>query len=77
MRKTKKMLQAAAAQKASSEFLLDSALSEAEEQFADRHSFTLETQRWDELIAALDAPPGHHPRIERLFREPSFFDRKR
>lgn len=68
---------AAAARKTVSEFVLDSALSEAEERLADRRLFALDAQRWEELLAALDAPPRRHPRLERLFREPSFFDRKR
>jgi uncharacterized protein (DUF1778 family) len=68
---------AAAARKSVSEFVLDSALSEAEARLADRRLFALDAQRWEELLAALDAPPRRHPRLERLFREPSFFDRKR
>lgn len=68
---------AAAARKTVSEFVLDSALSEAEERLADRRLFALDSQRWEELLAALDSPPRRHPRLERLFREPSFFDRKR
>lgn len=78
-REAKQTLQAAAAaaRKTVSEFVLDSALSEAEERLADRRQFTLDAQSWEELLAALDAPPRRHPRLERLFREPSFFDRKR
>ena len=60
----KKTLQAAASaeRKSVSEFVLDTALSEAEERLADRRIFTL------------DAPPRRHARLERLFREPSVFD---
>lgn len=78
-REAKQTLQAAAAaaRKTVSEFVLDSALNEAEERLADRRLFTLDTPRWEEFVAALDAPPRRHPRLERLFREPSFFDRKR
>lgn len=68
---------AAAARKSVSEFVLDSALNEAEERLADRRLFALDAQHWEELLAALDAPPRRHPRLERLFREPSFFDRER
>ncbi len=53
---------------------LTEALSEAEERLADRTFFTLDAERWDAFIAALDAPPRRHPRLERLFREPSVFD---
>jgi hypothetical protein len=41
---------------------------------ADRHIFTLDAKSWDAFVAALDAPPQRHPRLERLFREPSVFD---
>ena len=45
----------------------------ASERLADRSAFTLEGKKWDAFIAALDAPPRHHARLERLFREPSMF----
>jgi uncharacterized protein (DUF1778 family) len=69
-RAAKQTLQAAAsaAQKSVSEFVLAAALSEAEERLADRCVFTLDRKRWDAFIAALDAPPRRHPRLERLFR---------
>jgi uncharacterized protein (DUF1778 family) len=72
----KQTLQAAAsaAQKTVSEFVLEAALSKAEERLADRRIFTLDAKNWDAFIAALDAPPRRHPRLERLFREPSVFD---
>jgi uncharacterized protein (DUF1778 family) len=71
-------LQAAAAaeRKSVSEFVLDTALSEAEERLADRRVFMLDGKSWDAFIAALDAPPRRHARLERLFQEPSVFDRK-
>ncbi len=77
-RAAKQTLQAAAnaARKSVSEFVLDTALSEAEERLADRHVFTLDRKNWDAFIAALDAPPRRHPRLERLFSEPSVFDQK-
>jgi uncharacterized protein (DUF1778 family) len=65
---------AAAASKSMSDFVLESALSEAEERLADRRVFTLEANAWDSFVAALDAPPRRHARLERLFREPSVFD---
>jgi uncharacterized protein (DUF1778 family) len=72
----KQTLQAAAtaSRKTVSEFVLETALSEAEERLADRRVFTLDAKNWDAFIAALDAPPRRHPRLERLFREPSVFD---
>jgi uncharacterized protein (DUF1778 family) len=74
----KQTLQAAAtaARKSVSEFVLETALSEAEERLADRRIFTLDAKRWEAFAAALDAPPRRHPRLERLFREPSVFDPK-
>ena len=75
-RAAKKTLQAAATvqRKSVSEFVLDAALSEAEERLADRRVFTLDGKGWDAFVAALDAPPRRHTRLERLFREPSVFD---
>jgi uncharacterized protein (DUF1778 family) len=77
-RAAKKTLQAAATaeRKSVSEFVLDTALSEAEERLADRRVFTLDAKGWDTFIAALDAPPRRFTRLERLFREPSVFDSK-
>ena len=74
----KQTLQAAAtaAHKTVSEFVLDSALSVAEEQLPDRRSFRLDAKQWEAFMAALDAPPRRIPRLERLFREPSVFDPK-
>ncbi len=67
---------AIAKRKSISEFVLDAALSEAEETLADRRSFVLEAADWDRFLAALDAPPRRHARLQRLFREPSVFDAK-
>ena len=77
-RAAKQTLQAAAtaARKSVSEFVLDSALSEAEERLADRRVFTLDRKSWDAFVAALDAPPQRYPRLARLFSEPSAFDPK-
>jgi uncharacterized protein (DUF1778 family) len=72
----KRTLQAAAkaARKTVSDFVLESALSEAEERLADRRVFMLDGERWRAFLEALDAPPSRRPRLERLFREPSVFD---
>jgi uncharacterized protein (DUF1778 family) len=77
-RAAKQTLQAAAiaARKSVSEFVLDTALSEAEERLADRRVFMLDGKKWDDFMAALDAPPRRHARLERLFSEPSVFDPK-
>jgi uncharacterized protein (DUF1778 family) len=70
-------LQAAAAadRKSVTEFVLDSALARAEERLADRRTFTLNAQQWRDFMKALDAPPRSHPRLKRLFSEPTIFDR--
>ena len=73
----KQTLQAAAeaAHKSVSEFVLDSALREAEDRLADRRVFMLGEADWNSFVAALDAPPRAHERLQRLFREPPMFDR--
>ena len=75
-RAAKQTLQAAAtaAHKSVSEFVLETALNEASERLADRTAFTLDETNWDVFVAALDAPPRRHARLEQLFREPSVFD---
>lgn len=72
----KRRLQAAAtaAHRSVSEFVLDSALARAEETLADRTHFRLDTERWEAFLAALDAPPRDHPRLARMFCEPSVFE---
>jgi uncharacterized protein (DUF1778 family) len=75
---SKQTLQAAAkaSRKTVSEFVLESALSEAEERLADRRIFVLDAKNWDAFITALDAPPRRLTRLKSLFREPSVFDQK-
>jgi len=75
-RAAKQTLQAAAtaAHKSVSEFVLETALSEASERLADRKAFALDEKKWATFLTALDAPPRRHARLERLFREPSVFD---
>jgi uncharacterized protein (DUF1778 family) len=65
---------AAAERRSVSEFVLDSALSRAEETLADRRFFGLDAEQWQSFLAALDAPPHALPRLERLFAEPSLFE---
>lgn len=66
---------AAAAHRSVSEFVLESALVRADETLADRRTFQLDTKQWKAFIAALDAPPRPLPSMDRLLREPGFFDR--
>ena len=75
-RRAKRTLQAAAAasHRSVSEFVLESALARADETLADRRTFTLDPSQWKAFLAALDAPPRRLPRLERLLKEPGFFD---
>jgi uncharacterized protein (DUF1778 family) len=72
----KRVLQsaAAAAHRSVSEFVLESALTRAEETLPDRQRFGLTAERWAAFQDALDAPPRPVPRMARLLREPSVFD---
>jgi uncharacterized protein (DUF1778 family) len=75
-REAKLALQAAAAvaHRSVSEFVLESALSRADEALADRRKFGLHSTQWKAFMEALDAPPRPLPRLERLLKEPGFFD---
>jgi uncharacterized protein (DUF1778 family) len=75
-RNAKRALQAAAAasHRSVSEFVLESALARADEALADRRTFGLNAKQWKAFIAALDAPSRPLPRLERLLKEPGFFD---
>lgn len=72
----KRTLQEAAstARKTVSEFILDSALTQAAEVLADRRLFLLDDAQWTAFMAALDAPARPMPRLERLLNEPSILD---
>jgi len=75
-RHAKRALQAAAAasHRSVSEFVLESALARADETLADRRTFGLNAAQWKAFLAALDAPPRLLPRLERLLKEPGFFE---
>lgn len=66
---------AAATRRSVSEFVLESALARAEESLPDRQRFGLDAQQWEAFQTALDAPPRGLPRLEKLLREPSIFER--
>jgi uncharacterized protein (DUF1778 family) len=72
----KRTLQAAAAtsRRSVSEFVLESALARADEALADRRIFSLRHAQWKAFLAALDASPRPLPHLERLLKEPGFFD---
>jgi uncharacterized protein (DUF1778 family) len=53
------------------DFIVESACREAEETLADQRVFVLPEERWSALMKALDRPAEVHPRMQRLFEEPS------
>jgi uncharacterized protein (DUF1778 family) len=58
-----------------SEFVLESALARAEETLPDRRRFGLSAEQWAAFQAALSAPPRPAPRLARLLKKPSVFER--
>ena len=74
----KRALQAAAtiAHRSVSEFVLESALARAEETLPDRQRFGLSAEQWKAFQAALSAPPKPAPRLARLLKKPSVFERR-
>lgn len=72
----KRMLQEAARERHTtiSEFVIDSALSAAQEVLAERTRMGLTSRQWAAFMAALDAPAQRHPRMERLVKEPAILD---
>jgi uncharacterized protein (DUF1778 family) len=66
---------AQAAQRSVSDFVLESALARAEETLADRRHFGLNAEQWKAFNEALETPPRHHERLQRLLNEPSVFDK--
>ena len=65
---------ARASHRSVSQFVLESALSRAEETLVERRRFELNAEQWAAFMAALDAPPRDVPRLRRLFQEASAFD---
>ncbi|MHC1729747.1 MAG: DUF1778 domain-containing protein [Syntrophobacteraceae bacterium] len=57
-----------------SQFVLQSALDSAGAVLAERSHIKLNDEQWTAFMAALDAPPRHHPRMERLLNEPTILD---
>ncbi len=75
-RQAKQVLRSAAiaTHRSVSEFVLESALSRAEETLADRRSFSLDDKQWTVFMEALDASPRELPRLKKLFQEQSIFE---
>ena len=57
--------------------MLESALARAEETLTDRRRFGLNAKQWEAFQAALSAPTRPTPRLTRLLKEPSVFERHR
>jgi uncharacterized protein (DUF1778 family) len=72
----KNILQEAAREKHTtvSQFVLDTALTAANEVLIERTRFSLNAEQWTAFMEALDAPPRQHPRMVRLLNEPTILD---
>lgn len=57
------------------EFIVESACTEAEEILADRSVFLLPSDRWKAFVKALDRPPQVRPKLRKLFAESTVLDR--
>jgi uncharacterized protein (DUF1778 family) len=72
--KAKLQAAASAAHRSVSDFVMESALTRAEETLAERRVFGLDAQRWAAFQAALEAPARPLPRLQALLDGPGFFD---
>jgi uncharacterized protein (DUF1778 family) len=72
--KAKLQAAASASHRSVSDFVMESALSRAEETLAERRIFGLDAEKWAAFQAALNAPPRPLPRLEALLDEPGFFE---
>jgi uncharacterized protein (DUF1778 family) len=68
------MAAAQADRRSVSEFVLDSALSRAEETLAQRQHFGLDAAKWTEFLGALESAPRELPAVQALFAKPSPFE---
>ncbi len=48
------------------EFVLEAAIQRAEEVILDQRLITVDEERFERFVAALDAPPASNPRLQRL-----------
>jgi uncharacterized protein (DUF1778 family) len=48
------------------EFVLEAAIQRAEEVILDQQLITVDEERYNRFVAALDAPPASNPRLQRL-----------
>ena len=66
---------ARASRRSLSEFVLESALARAEETLPDRQRFGLNDEQWAAFQTVLNAPAQPAPRLAKLLREHSVFER--
>jgi len=64
---------AAVTERTVTDFVLDSAVLEAERVLADRRWFLIDDERWDEFQRLLEAPARELPKLRALLAEPSPF----
>lgn len=64
---------AAATDRSITDFILDSAVTQAERVLADRRWFILDDERWQEFQRLLDTPVRDMPKLTSLFRQASPF----
>lgn len=74
--KAKLQAAASASHRSMSDFVMESALSKADEMLTERRIFTLNAENWTAFQAALDAPPRTLPQLKALLRKPGFFSSK-
>ena len=55
-------------------FMVERAFDAAQNILAEQAHFYLSAKKWDEFIAALDAPAKDVPKLRKLLTEPSVFD---
>ncbi|HEX6667793.1 MAG TPA: DUF1778 domain-containing protein [Solirubrobacterales bacterium] len=52
------------------QFLVESGRERAEQVLADRTSFRVDAEAWEEMVAAMDRPATARPDLARLFSRP-------
>lgn len=65
---------ASALDKSVTDFVLESAMANAERVLADRRWFVLSDEAWADFEALLDAPATRTPKLAALLDEPTVFD---
>lgn len=64
---------AAATDRTMTDFVLESAVLEAERVLADRRWFLIDDERWDEFQRLLEQPPRDLPKLRALLAQPAPF----